>query len=52
MRAAESLRDPDNRVTDVAFASGFNDSNYFSRQFRGFFGISPRQYRRESLCKT
>jgi AraC-like DNA-binding protein len=51
MRAAESLRDPDNRVTDVAFASGFNDSNYFSRQFRSFFGTSPRQYRRESLRK-
>jgi len=46
MRAAEALRDPDNRVTEVAFASGFNDSNYFSRQFRTFFGMSPRQYRR------
>jgi len=47
MRAAEALRDPDNRVTEVAFTSGFNDSNYFSRQFRSVFGMSPRQYRRE-----
>jgi len=52
MRAAESLRDPDNRVTDVAFSSGFNDSNYFSRQFRSFFGMSPRHYRRQALRKS
>lgn len=51
MRAAEALRDPDNRVTNVAFSSGFNDSNYFSRQFRVYFGTSPRQYRRQSLSK-
>jgi AraC family L-rhamnose operon transcriptional activator RhaR/AraC family L-rhamnose operon regulatory protein RhaS len=47
MRAAEALRDQDNPVTEIAFTSGFNDSNYFSRQFRSFFGMSPRQYRRE-----
>jgi len=45
MRAAEALRDTEKRVTEVAFASGFNDSNYFSRQFQKFFGVSPRQYR-------
>jgi AraC-like DNA-binding protein len=46
MQAAAALRDPRNRVTEVAFASGFNDSNYFSRQFQKLFGASPRAYRR------
>ncbi len=32
-------------IAQVAFQSGFNDSNYFSRQFRKFYSISPREYR-------
>jgi AraC-like DNA-binding protein len=48
MQAAAALRDPRNRVTEVAFACGFNDSNYFSRQFQKLFSKSPRDYRRRS----
>lgn len=33
-------------VTDVAFAVGFSDSNYFGRVFRKEVGLSPRAYRR------
>ncbi|WP_184089126.1 AraC family transcriptional regulator [Anaerocolumna cellulosilytica] len=29
----------------IAYRSGFNDSNYFSRQFQKHMGYSPRQYR-------
>lgn len=32
-------------IAQVAFQSGFNDSNYFSRQFRKFYNASPREYR-------
>ncbi len=32
-------------IAQVAFQSGFNDSNYFSRQFRKFYNVSPREYR-------
>jgi len=32
-------------VTEIAFRCGFNDSNYFARQFRRVTGISPRAYR-------
>ncbi len=33
-------------VSDVAFACGFQDSNYFSMVFCRAFGISPKAYRR------
>jgi len=35
----------DKTVTEVAFACGFDDSNYFSRQFKKRLGVSPREYR-------
>ncbi|NDB94754.1 MAG: helix-turn-helix domain-containing protein [Verrucomicrobia bacterium] len=44
--AEELLRDPTMNITQVAFASGFNDSNHFSRSFKSFFGVCPREYRR------
>ena len=46
-KAAEFLPQYDLRVTDVAFRCGFNDSNYFSRQFRRLMGQSPRAFRRK-----
>ena len=44
-RAADRLRLTDDPVTDVAFAVGFQDSNYFARQFRRLMGATPRAYR-------
>ena len=44
-RACKLLRTTDRRVTEIAFDVGFNDSNYFTRQFRKVTGVSPRKYR-------
>jgi AraC-like DNA-binding protein len=44
-RAADRLRTTSDPVTDVAFAVGFKDSNYFARQFRRVTGVTPRAYR-------
>jgi AraC family L-rhamnose operon transcriptional activator RhaR/AraC family L-rhamnose operon regulatory protein RhaS len=44
-RAADRLRTTDEPVTDVAFACGFQDSNYFARQFKQVMSVSPREYR-------
>jgi AraC-like DNA-binding protein len=33
-------------VTDVAFATGFEDSNYMARQFRRLLDVSPGAYRK------
>lgn len=44
--AAKLLRAlPQKRITDIAYDSGFNDSAYFTRRFRQYFGQSPRDFR-------
>jgi AraC-like DNA-binding protein/mannose-6-phosphate isomerase-like protein (cupin superfamily) len=48
-RAAGLLRNEPITVTDAAFRVGFNDSNYFTRQFRKRLGVSPRRYQRQHL---
>ncbi len=45
-RAAELLRHGSQSISEVAFSVGFDDSNYFSRQFRKTMQTSPREYRR------
>ncbi len=45
-KASELLRNSKANVSEVAFASGFNDSNYFVRQFRKHFGITPGRFKR------
>jgi len=44
--AMRALRTTDGSVTDIAFASGFNDSNYFSYSFRKLTGLAPTEYRK------
>lgn len=44
-RAARQLREqPGLSVTDIAFANGFNSSQYFATRFRQRFHVSPRQF--------
>jgi len=45
-RAADLLRRTTKSITGIAFEVGFQDSNYFSRQFRKRYGMSPTDYRR------
>jgi len=47
-RARHLLRYTSLNITEIAFQTGFNDSNYFARQFRKGVGTSPREYRRQS----
>lgn len=44
--AAEQLRTRGHdRISEIAFELGFNDSAYFTRCFRHQFGVSPREWR-------
>lgn len=36
-------------ITDIAYESGFQSNNYFSRAFHQMYGMSPREYREHSL---
>ena len=48
-RAAELLQnDHTMNITEISLQSGFSDSNYFSKMFSRKFGVSPREYRRNS----
>ena len=44
--AARWLRTTDLTVSEVAVRVGMDDANYFSRAFRRFAGVAPREYRR------
>lgn len=43
--ACRLLKQSTYTISEIAFESGFNDSNYFSRQFHKFYEMSPRDYR-------
>ena len=43
--ASTLLRTTDASITDIAFDSGFRDSNYFSMIFHRQFGMTPREFR-------
>lgn len=30
-------------ATDVAFSVGYNDASHFSREYKGLFGLPPKQ---------
>jgi AraC family L-rhamnose operon regulatory protein RhaS len=40
------LSDTERKITQIAFDSGFLDSNYYTRQFHRSLGCTPEEYRR------
>jgi AraC-like DNA-binding protein len=47
--AKRAIRTTSDSITEIAFASGFHDSNYFSSCFSKLTGLSPSEYRRQAL---
>ena len=50
--AAMELIGTDDTVTDIALRCGFSDSNYFKDAFKLAYGVTPREYRKESVEKS
>ena len=50
-RAHRMIREPRglDRISTVAFASGFGDLSYFNRAFRRRFGMTPSDLRAQAL---
>lgn len=48
-KAKELLSDPRNKVSEISEKVGYNDGNYFSKSFRKFTGISPTEYREQTV---
>lgn len=44
-QAKEELRTTDQSIQEIAYNTGFNDSNYFSKVFKKFTGRPPRNWR-------
>lgn len=49
MQSCLLLKDSDEKIANIAMASGFNNISYYNREFVAWMGISPAKYRRESL---
>jgi AraC-like DNA-binding protein len=47
--ALHLLQTSSKSITEIAFECGFEDSNYFSRQFKKIMKISPRMHREHLL---
>lgn len=47
IRAAELLSSTTLRVSEISNACGFTDYNYFTRNFKSKYGISPTQHRKK-----
>ncbi|HSR98920.1 MAG TPA: helix-turn-helix domain-containing protein [Kofleriaceae bacterium] len=45
--AKRAMQTTEDSITEIAFASGFHDSNYFSSCFSKLTGLSPSEYRRQ-----
>jgi Signal transduction histidine kinase len=49
LNVAANLLIQSDQVASVAYAVGFNDRKYFSKEFKKKFGVNPTQYRENSL---
>lgn len=45
-RAAELLKQPDNKISDIAERLGYTDNHYFSKAFRTYYHMTPTEFRK------
>jgi len=50
-KGAEMLRTTDAKITEVAHAAGYANPSHFTRAFRRFAGVTPREFRETSVVR-
>ena len=52
LQRAESMLKNENgkSISEIAYACGFNDSNYFSDKFKKAYGVVPSEIRKRYNC--
>ena len=48
-KAVELIKESSDNFTQIAYKTGFNDSQYFSKCFKQIYGVTPTEYKRKSL---
>ena len=48
-KAAELIKEGSDNFTQIAYKTGFNDSQYFSKCFKQIYGVTPTEYKRKNL---
>jgi two-component system response regulator YesN len=48
-KARELLGNPKLQIQNISEMLGYNDKNYFSKAFKNYYSLSPREYRSSQL---
>ena len=48
-KAIEMLKDPGIKLYDICYAVGYSDPSYFSKVFKKYTGLSPKQYKENQV---
>lgn len=48
-KAAELIKEGSDNFTQIAYKTGFNDSQYFSKCFKQIYGVTPTEYKKKNL---
>ncbi len=43
------LRDSKNKIYTISNSVGFQDEKYFSKQFKRYYGATPKDYRNKNI---
>jgi AraC-like DNA-binding protein len=49
--AAETLRNTDKSISEIAAASGYENQGKFGGIFKRIYGMTPMEYRRQNKCE-